>query len=67
VIKGLENLRLEEEARVITLTSDSLKDENSFIAPNKISPQYTNISGVDKNFVYVFPRYSLTVLRLKKR
>lgn len=67
VIKGLENLRLEEEGRVITLTSDNLKDENSFINPNKISPQYANISGVGENFVYVFPKYSLTVLRLKKR
>lgn len=66
-IKGLENLELEEKGEVITLTSDSLKDENSFINPNKISPQYTNISGVGRSFEYIFPKYSLTVLRLKKK
>lgn len=66
-LEGLDNIKLEKEAEVIILSSESLKDENSFFNPNKIIPQYTKYTFVDKTFEYEFRKYSLTVIKIKKK
>ena len=57
--------RLADTAQVITLAG-ARDDENTFDAPNKISPKVSIISGVKAHVNYVFPPCSVTVLRLKQ-
>lgn len=47
------------------LQAEYLTDENSFSEPGKVSPRSADISFEDNVFVYTFPKYSVTILRLK--
>lgn len=58
---------VEYRGHVITLSSDSLQQENSFAEPMKISPVDSDYNGFGSSFVYEFKPYSLTVLRMKKK
>ena len=51
-------------AKVLTLTSGSGLDENSFAAPTKIAPQESYLPVAAAKFSHAFPANSLTVLRL---
>jgi alpha-N-arabinofuranosidase len=53
------------EAAVITLAGADQRDENSFVAPRKVSPQESKLTLTSPRFSYAFPANSLTVLRLK--
>jgi len=55
------------QGTAITLTSDSLNDENSFAEPTKVAPVSRKLTGIDTIFTYDFPRYSVTVLRLSTK
>jgi len=57
--------KIDSKATVFTLASASLKDENSFAAPQKVSPVEAKIKITSPQFSYAFPPDSLTVLRLK--
>jgi len=52
-------------ASASTLTSGSVKDENSFDAPEKVAPQESRLEITSPQFAHVFPANSLTVLRFK--
>jgi len=52
---------------VATVLSGELADRNSVENPLQISPRTTTVSGIGSAFVYEFPAYSVTVLRLKAR
>ncbi len=67
LLKGLSNESILPDAEITVLTSDNLKDENSMDNPKKIFPQITTFNGVRNNFVYEFPKYSLTIIRIKKK
>ncbi len=64
-INGVQKIRSEGEA--VILTADSLDAANSFSNPIKVAPQFKTITGVSNNFEYVFPAYSVTILRLKTK
>jgi len=66
-LKGISKKAILPVAEVIVLTSNDLKDENSMDNPKKIFPQIMTFSGVGDNFVYEFPKYSLTIIRIKKK
>ena len=51
-------------AKLFTLTSGSLGDENSLAEPTKIAPQESQLAVASPRFSYRFPANSLTVLRL---
>ncbi len=55
------------KGRVITLSSTSLEEENSFEEPLKISPVETEYNGFSSSFVYEFKPNSFTILRMKKK
>ncbi len=57
--------KIDSAANVSTLTSGSLKDENSFTAPQKVFPQESKLDVGSPKFDHAFPANSLTVLRLK--
>lgn len=63
VIDGNKNI--EQVGTVTTLTSDDLQDENSFEDPQKVSPVTQEVKGLGETFNYVFPKNSVTILRLK--
>ncbi len=58
--------KLAPAAQVITLTSDSTDDENSFDAPGKIAPKASTVPLAGPEFHYIFPPHSVTVLRVKQ-
>jgi alpha-N-arabinofuranosidase len=51
-------------ATVLTLTSGSALDENSFAEPTKVVPRESHLPVAAAKFSYAFPANSLTVLRL---
>jgi len=53
-----------KSAKVTTLASDSLADENTLREPEKIYPEETSVSIRGPAFTYGFIPYSLTVLRV---
>lgn len=53
--------------KVITLSGSGPLDENSFAAPDKITPREKAISLSAPTFARIFPAHSVTVLRLKAR
>jgi alpha-N-arabinofuranosidase len=55
------------KATAFTLTSGSVRDENSFAEPGKVVPQETSVKVAAPQFRYTFPANSLTVLRLKTK
>ncbi|HEX5152473.1 MAG TPA: alpha-L-arabinofuranosidase C-terminal domain-containing protein [Parafilimonas sp.] len=53
-------------AKMITLSSPNLTDENSFEAPEKFIPAETSLPGIDgNNFTLRMKPYSINVIRLK--
>lgn len=59
--------RVARIGKVITLSSDSLTDENSFEEPTKIVPVESTWNGFAKNFTYGLEPYSFTILRIKTK
>ncbi len=53
--------------KVVTLTGESLDDENSLENPTRVAPVERGLSGVAPQFRYTFPKHSLTVIVLKER
>ena len=51
--------------KAIVLSSTSLKDDNSFEEPDKVSPVDTTVKGLSDDFNYTFEPYSFTILRIK--
>jgi alpha-L-arabinofuranosidase len=49
------------------LTSADPKDENSIEMPRKVIPRAEQVNGISNSFRYLFPAYSLTVLRLREK
>lgn len=64
---NLKGGEVETQGRVITLSSASKFDENSFEEPFKISPQETVYKNFSSSFVYKFEPNSFTILRMKKK
>lgn len=58
-------LSVEETGKVISLSSHSDIDENSFGHPLKIYPQEAIFKGFGRKFRYNFPPYSYTIMRIK--
>lgn len=54
-----------DEARVVTLTSDSPLDVNSFASPEKVSPEEKPAEVHDGAVDFEFPACSFTILRVK--
>lgn len=63
VIDGLNSRQLSGSSTV--MTSDSPDNENSFTNPDKIKPETRPLAVNSPSFAYTFPKYSVTVLRLK--
>lgn len=55
---------VDSKGSVITLSSESVKDENSFADATKISPVTTEYDKFDKYFKYTFEPNSFTILRI---
>lgn len=64
---NLLNGDVEPEGRVITLSAESKRDENSFEQPFRISPVESTFGGFARSFSYDFKPNSLTILRIKKK
>ncbi|WNS43426.1 alpha-L-arabinofuranosidase C-terminal domain-containing protein [Paenibacillus sp. MMS20-IR301] len=64
VLAGLESRKLTGTATV--LKSDDPSDQNSFTAPDKVAPVSSEIQWTAGSQEYEFPKYSVTVLRLKE-
>jgi alpha-L-arabinofuranosidase len=58
--------QIAKQADVQTLTGQP-EDVNTIDAPQKVSPEKCTISNAAAKFVYEFPPYSLTVMRLKAK
>jgi alpha-L-arabinofuranosidase len=52
-------------ARATVLTSGNPTDENSFESPRRIAPSTMKLSSVGRPFTYVFPAYSLSIIRMR--
>ena len=57
--------KISSHGEVITLSADSLKMENSFEEPLKISPVKSEYDSFSKQFDYEFKPCSLTILRIR--
>lgn len=53
--------------KVVTLTSDSLDDENSLENPKRVAPVESRLNRVAPQFRYTFPKHSLTVIVLEEK
>jgi alpha-L-arabinofuranosidase len=63
---SLTNLgNVSTEGEIITLSSASGKDENSFSSPMKISPIKEKYNMFSKEFTYSFKPWSFTIMRIK--
>jgi alpha-N-arabinofuranosidase len=51
----------------IVLKADDPKETNSITDPEKLIPITTKIKGMNKNFNYVFPAYSISVLQIETK
>ena len=57
--------KVEATGKVITLSASDGEEENSFETPYKIYPQAKPYGKFGREFVYEFPAFSYTVLRIK--
>lgn len=64
-LKG--DIELTGDGYVTILTSNDLRDENSFPNPLKVSPIESTLPVGQKSFTYTFKRYSVTVVRIRTR
>ncbi|MNQ18059.1 Extracellular exo-alpha-L-arabinofuranosidase precursor [compost metagenome] len=67
IIIDLKGSKLQATGTVITLTSPSLEDENSFAWPRKISPTESKYVLKSEKAQLSLPVYSVTILKLKMR
>lgn len=58
---------IEPNGEIITLSSGSKTDENTFKKPEKIIPVAGEYKGFSNKFTFEFKPYSLTVLRIKRK
>jgi len=63
----LRGFSAEPTAKVQTLQSDSLYDENTDADPENVMPSETSAKVVGDHIRYVFPHESVTVLTLKRK
>lgn len=63
----LKNAEVEYHGQVIMLQGDCATDENTFDAPDHISPVTTEYSHFGSEFAYTFAPYSFTIMRIKTR
>jgi alpha-L-arabinofuranosidase len=63
----LKSEKILANGNVITLSSGSLDDENSFEEPTKIVPVKSVFDRFSSNFDYKFEPNSLTILRIKEQ
>jgi alpha-N-arabinofuranosidase len=56
---------IQPTGKIITLTSTTLKEENSVNEPTKIAPVEETFNGFAKEFTYQFKPRSLTLMRIK--
>lgn len=54
------------EGTALVLKSEDLSDENSFTEPNKVAPITQKVNVENGSLEFSFPKYSVTVLRLKE-
>lgn len=57
---------VESDYQVLLLTGEK-GAENTFTQPEAVRDQLLTLKGADKNFIYVMPGYSVSVIRLKKK
>jgi alpha-L-arabinofuranosidase len=57
--------KVEPAGQIITLTSASNKDDNSFTEPKKVSPVVSEFNGFSNSFKMDFVPNSFTILRIK--
>ena len=63
---NLQNVTsVERKGKVVTLTSNDPKDENTLDDPKKVFPRESTYNGFSERFDYTFEPWSLTVLRIK--
>lgn len=63
---NLQNVTsVERKGKVVTLTSNDPKDENTLEDPKKVFPRESTYNGFSERFDYTFEPWSLTVLRIK--
>jgi alpha-L-arabinofuranosidase len=55
------------EAEASVMTADYPEQENDFADPDKVVPITKTISGIGNDFEYMFPKYSITVLRIQMK
>jgi alpha-N-arabinofuranosidase len=61
-------LNLFPSGKAYTLSASSLNVENTFAEPQKFIPIETSISNIKtNNLEYTFPKYSITILRIKAK
>ncbi|WP_150269603.1 alpha-L-arabinofuranosidase C-terminal domain-containing protein [Paenibacillus tepidiphilus] len=64
VFAGMSSKPLSGSA--IVLASAELTDENSFTEPDKVAPVSSEVTVTDGSLEHVFPKFSVTVFRLKE-
>ncbi|MDO9376218.1 MAG: hypothetical protein Q7T76_17475, partial [Ferruginibacter sp.] len=52
---------------LVTLSSKTGEEENSYDTPTKTIPVIELVDGINKNFKRVFPPFSISVLRVKTK
>ena len=60
-------VKVEPVGQVITLTSASGKDDNSFAEPKKVFPVTNEFDGFGNSFKMEFKPNSFTILRIKEK
>lgn len=63
----LKGSKLASNGSVITLTSPNLQDENTFVAPRKISLTESEYKLKGEKAHMILPAYSVSVLKLKMK
>lgn len=64
---NLKGGEVKPEGEIITLSAESLTEENSFEQPQKITPKQTKYNGFSSQFEYEFAPNSFTIFRMKKK
>lgn len=64
-LKGVA--KVESNGLSVILKSDDPKETNSITDPEKLIPVTTKIKGMKKNFNFVFPAYSISVLQIETK
>lgn len=58
---------LNSRGQITTLAAKSPDDTNSIDEPRKIIPVTSTVEGLGKDFVRIFPPYSISVLQIKRK